>query len=104
MAYSRAAGSGSRIMIMAGKGEPDAASWKQNEAAFERYVLYLIIPCCLLMILMYPSKDYSKYYDPCQEAASRSIRCLHRNTGNKELCSDFFQYVRYSPTIGFWMN
>lgn len=29
--------------------------------------------------------------DPCQEAAGKSLRCLHRNGGNKEMCSDYFQ-------------
>lgn len=39
------------------------------------------------------SKRYSEYFDPCQEAASRSMRCLHRNRGDREFCSDFFQSV-----------
>jgi cytochrome c oxidase assembly protein subunit 23 len=38
------------------------------------------------------SKQYSQYFDPCQEAAQKSIRCLHRNGGDREMCSDFFQY------------
>ncbi|KAL9104072.1 MAG: hypothetical protein Q9163_000924, partial [Psora crenata] len=57
----------------------DASSWKQNEVAFE-------------------TKEYSKYYDPCQDAATRSIRCLHRNSGDKELCSDFFQFSNLQQT------
>ncbi|KAK7565806.1 cysteine alpha-hairpin motif superfamily, partial [Phyllosticta citricarpa] len=40
------------------------------------------------------SKSLSEYYDPCQEAASRSIRCLHRNGGDRDLCSDYFQAYR----------
>lgn len=39
------------------------------------------------------SKSLSEYYDPCQEAATRSIRCLHRNGGDRDLCSDYFQYA-----------
>jgi len=39
------------------------------------------------------SKDRSEWFDPCQEAASRSIRCLHRNGGDRSLCSDYFQSV-----------
>ncbi|KAK8158839.1 hypothetical protein BKA80DRAFT_311712 [Phyllosticta citrichinensis] len=39
------------------------------------------------------NKSLSEYYDPCQEAATRSIRCLHRNGGDRDLCSDYFQYV-----------
>ncbi|KAK7727656.1 Mitochondrial copper homeostasis protein [Botryosphaeria dothidea] len=42
----------------------------------------------------FDGKQYSQYFDPCQEAASRSLRCLHRNGGDKDLCADYFQYVR----------
>ena len=39
------------------------------------------------------SKRYSEHYDPCQEAANKSIKCIHRNPGQKDLCNDYFQYV-----------
>ncbi|KZF24608.1 hypothetical protein L228DRAFT_245580 [Xylona heveae TC161] len=39
-------------------------------------------------------KQNSEYFDPCQEAASRSIRCLHRNGADKDLCADYFQAYR----------
>jgi len=39
------------------------------------------------------SKAHSEYFDPCQEAADRSIRCLKRNGGERAMCSDFFQCV-----------
>ena len=39
------------------------------------------------------SKRHSEYFDPCQEAASRSLRCLHRNGGDRDLCADYFQYA-----------
>jgi hypothetical protein len=37
------------------------------------------------------SKQNSEYFDPCQEAASRSLKCLHRNGGSREMCLDYFQ-------------
>ncbi|KAF2740460.1 hypothetical protein EJ04DRAFT_558987 [Polyplosphaeria fusca] len=40
----------------------------------------------------FETKAHSEYFDPCQEAAARSYRCLHRNAGDREMCSDFFQY------------
>ncbi|KAF2109014.1 hypothetical protein BDV96DRAFT_503358 [Lophiotrema nucula] len=40
------------------------------------------------------SKQYSEYFDPCQEAAQKSIRCLHRNGGDREMCTDFFRAYR----------
>ncbi|OAL49224.1 cytochrome c oxidase-like protein-assembly factor COX23 [Pyrenochaeta sp. DS3sAY3a] len=42
----------------------------------------------------FDTKAYSEYFDPCQEAADKSIRCLKRNGGERELCSDFFQAYR----------
>jgi hypothetical protein len=45
----------------------------------------------LKAILTPPSKRDSEYFDPCQEAASRSMRCLHRNGGDRDLCTDYFQ-------------
>lgn len=37
------------------------------------------------------SKRSSEYFDPCQDFADKSIKCLHRNNGDKEICSDYFQ-------------
>ncbi|KAL2114880.1 hypothetical protein VTJ04DRAFT_10543 [Mycothermus thermophilus] len=42
----------------------------------------------------FQNKDRSAFLDPCQEAAARSIRCLHRNGGDRSMCSDFFQAYR----------
>ncbi|EOA80911.1 Mitochondrial copper homeostasis protein [Exserohilum turcicum] len=42
----------------------------------------------------FDNKAHSEYYDPCQEAADRSIRCLKRNGGERAMCSDFFQAYR----------
>ncbi|KAI1496839.1 hypothetical protein F5X99DRAFT_413709 [Biscogniauxia marginata] len=36
----------------------------------------------------------SQYLDPCQEAASRSIRCLNRNEGDRAMCTDYFEAYR----------
>ncbi|KAM4054303.1 prenyltransferase and squalene oxidase repeat domain-containing protein [Hirsutella rhossiliensis] len=42
----------------------------------------------------FEGKSKSEYYDPCQEAAQRSYRCLYRNGGDKSMCGDFFQAYR----------
>ncbi|KAI5850073.1 hypothetical protein BZA05DRAFT_400836 [Tricharina praecox] len=42
----------------------------------------------------FQSKQRSEYFDPCQAAAERSLKCLHRNKGDKEFCSDYFQAYR----------
>jgi cytochrome c oxidase assembly protein subunit 23 len=38
-------------------------------------------------------KRTSQYYDPCQEAANKSIKCMHRNGGDRDMCQDYFQCV-----------
>ena len=40
------------------------------------------------------NKAYSKYHDPCQDFANKSVRCLHRNGGDKAMCQDYFQAYR----------
>ncbi|KAH8726321.1 cytochrome c oxidase-assembly factor COX23, mitochondrial [Phaeosphaeriaceae sp. PMI808] len=42
----------------------------------------------------YVRTAYSEYFDPCQEAADKSIRCLKRNGGERAMCVDFFQAYR----------
>ncbi|KAJ9133254.1 hypothetical protein NKR23_g10882 [Pleurostoma richardsiae] len=42
----------------------------------------------------FESKSLSEYLDPCQEVASRSIKCLHRNGGDRTMCQDYFQAYR----------
>lgn len=39
------------------------------------------------------SKSKSEFYDPCQEAAQRSYKCLYRNGGDKSMCGEYFQCV-----------
>ncbi|KAA6415725.1 MAG: cytochrome c oxidase-assembly factor cox23 [Lasallia pustulata] len=42
----------------------------------------------------FTTKRNSEYFDPCQEAAARSMKCLHRNGGDRDLCTDYFQAYR----------
>ncbi|TVY91418.1 Cytochrome c oxidase-assembly factor cox-23, mitochondrial [Lachnellula willkommii] len=42
----------------------------------------------------FESKSFSKFFDPCQEAADRSLKCLHRNGGDRDMCVDYFQAYR----------
>lgn len=50
------------------------------------------------LMIVSRSKFKSEYYDPCQEAAQRSYRCLYRNGGDKSMCGDFFQYAHAATT------
>jgi len=43
------------------------------------------------------SKPASEFYDPCQDFADRSLKCLKRNNFDREMCGDYFQYVH--PTF-----
>ena len=89
------------LLIMAEAGESEPSPWAQGEAAFTRYG-----PIFLVADPRQPnprlhfgtdrtdsnlSKEYSKFFDPCQEAATRSIKCLHRNGGDRSMCTDYFQ-------------
>ncbi|KAF3942105.1 hypothetical protein ABW19_dt0205003 [Dactylella cylindrospora] len=42
----------------------------------------------------FDSKDSSKFFDPCQDAADRSLKCLRRNMGDRDMCVDYFQAYR----------
>ncbi|KAI0136208.1 cytochrome c oxidase-assembly factor cox-23, mitochondrial [Xylariales sp. AK1849] len=42
----------------------------------------------------FQNKSKSEYFDPCQEAAARSIRCLNRNRGDRAMCTDYFEAYR----------
>ncbi|EEH10617.1 mitochondrial cytochrome c oxidase assembly factor [Histoplasma capsulatum G186AR] len=39
-------------------------------------------------------KPASGFYDPCQDFADRSIKCMRRNGNDKTMCSDYFQAYR----------
>ncbi|KAJ5907743.1 hypothetical protein N7495_000425 [Penicillium taxi] len=36
-------------------------------------------------------KSASQYYDPCQDFADRSLKCMKRNAFDREMCHDYFQ-------------
>ncbi|QGI77025.1 hypothetical protein CEK26_003807 [Fusarium fujikuroi] len=48
----------------------------------------------------FETKSKSEFYDPCQEAAQRSYRCLFRNGGDKNMCGEYFQYVAWDRATG----
>ncbi|KAJ9222636.1 cytochrome c oxidase-assembly factor cox23 [Paecilomyces variotii] len=39
-------------------------------------------------------KNPSEYFDPCQDFADRSIKCMRRNAGDRDMCHDYFQAYR----------
>ncbi|KAJ5938729.1 Cytochrome c oxidase-assembly factor cox23 [Penicillium verhagenii] len=41
-------------------------------------------------------KTASQFYDPCQDFADRSLKCLKRNGYDREMCGDYFQYAASS--------
>jgi cytochrome c oxidase assembly protein subunit 23 len=36
-------------------------------------------------------KQAGQYFDPCNEAAERTYRCLTRNEGDRDMCRDYFE-------------
>ncbi|KXL48644.1 MAG: hypothetical protein FE78DRAFT_29013 [Acidomyces sp. 'richmondensis'] len=51
---------------------------------------------------LFQSKRNSEYFDPCQEAADRSWKCLRRNGGDRLLCTDYFD--AYKECKKRWME
>ncbi|KAG6019834.1 hypothetical protein E4U41_003067 [Claviceps citrina] len=41
----------------------------------------------------FETKSRSEFYDPCQDAAQRSYKCLYRNGGDKTMCGEYFQLL-----------
>ncbi|KAF2168945.1 hypothetical protein M409DRAFT_20959 [Zasmidium cellare ATCC 36951] len=50
----------------------------------------------------FTSKRNSEYFDPCQEAADRSLKCLRRNGGDRAMCMDYFD--AYKACKKSWMD
>ncbi|KAH8787798.1 hypothetical protein F5883DRAFT_657022 [Diaporthe sp. PMI_573] len=46
------------------------------------------------------SKSKSKWLDPCQEAASKSIKCLNRNGGDRTMCQEYFECINKRKAEG----
>jgi hypothetical protein len=76
------------------------SEWDRSSAQFTRYPDY---PSCsassppqasvtrqINKIIM-SSKRNSEYFDPCQDAANRSLKCLRRNGGDRLMCQDYFE-------------
>ncbi|KMK54491.1 hypothetical protein Y699_06135 [Aspergillus fumigatus Z5] len=42
----------------------------------------------------FANKHASEYYDPCQDFADRSLKCMKRNAFDKDMCGDYFQAYR----------
>ncbi len=80
---------------MASKVNSEAGPWnRETKDKFEGRVCAVpLLGLSALLTFGGNSKDRSEYLDPCQEAAARSIRCLHRNGGDRSLCSDYFESV-----------
>ena len=91
------------------KENPDPTS-PTTKARFKGYFSHiptpsLLLPARLLCLVVAltrqrtNSKASSEYFDPCQDAAAKSIRCLNRNPGDRDLCQDYFQYVSSSQDM-----
>ncbi|KAK3067547.1 Mitochondrial copper homeostasis protein [Teratosphaeriaceae sp. CCFEE 6253] len=62
------------------KDEEKETEWQKGGGRFTGYGVHLPY-----------RKRNSEYFDPCQEVADKSLKCLRRNGGDRALCTDFFQ-------------
>ena len=81
---------------MASPDAPEDTPWDpETRKKFERSVLdHTASPPRVtgqLTSSAFCSKRPGEFIDPCQEAAARSLKCLHRNGGAREMCADYFQ-------------
>jgi len=67
----------------ADKTPEDTGTWKKGQSRFS-------------------SKRNSEYFDPCQEAADKSLKCLRRNGGDRLMCTDYFD--AYKECKKNWME
>lgn len=79
--------------MSAKRPEPEREFTEETHDAYDSYAKNHF-RLLLIVIDLSRSKSFSKHYDPCQEVADKSIKCLHRNPGNKDLCNDYFQAYR----------
>lgn len=42
----------------------------------------------------FATKGPSRYYDPCQESANMSIKCLELNNFDRDMCHEYFKAYR----------
>lgn len=42
----------------------------------------------------FAAKGPSRYYDPCQESANMSIKCLESNNFDRDMCHEYFKAYR----------
>lgn len=76
------------------EGGGEDTEWKKGGARFTRFVPTSSSNRWAHHLQDYEnSKRYSEYFDPCQEAADRSLKCLRRNGGDRAMCMDYFEYV-----------
>ena len=86
----------SKFMSNSKAEEEDATAWERGEARFTRYASWFLICRSFwirILINTRRSKRTSEYFDPCQEAADKSLKCLRRNGGDRSMCRDYFEYA-----------
>ena len=74
-------------------GGDEEPVWSKSSARFVRYAMVFLLRTNDEDSLTPFSKRNSEYFDPCQEAADRSLKCLRRNGGERAMCQDYFEYV-----------
>ena len=93
-----------RLPNMPSNDIPEESPWDpETSQKFERYacIPFLVersMPCrdkkrlpSIKLTIHSSSKRPGEFFDPCQEAAARSLKCLHRNGGDRDMCADYFQ-------------
>ncbi|KXT11912.1 hypothetical protein AC579_8588 [Pseudocercospora musae] len=86
----------------AGEGGGEDSEWKKGGARFTRSVWRDLYQPLVPLTDHAISKRNSEYFDPCQEAADRSLKCLRRNGGDRAMCMDYFDAYKACKKQWVW--
>lgn len=65
-----------------------------TKGSVDQYKYYPDNPTSEYHKQMFASKGPSRYYDPCQESANMSIKCLELNNFDRDMCHEYFKAYR----------
>ncbi|AMD19716.1 HCL435Wp [Eremothecium sinecaudum] len=84
----------SKITLDSSKIDPKPINFTPDLNDTSSYKFYPDDPESPLNRFSFVDKGASRYYDPCQESAQMSIKCLERNNYDRKLCYAYFDAYR----------
>jgi cytochrome c oxidase assembly protein subunit 23 len=80
------------------QSDPEVAKKKEKvnftKGSVNEYKFYPDNPTSDYHKQKFASKGPSRYYDPCQESANMSVKCLEMNNFDRDMCTEYFKAYR----------